>query len=147
MDGTTEEIRYDGPRVHQVKDRENRWQELQYNEKGQLFRVMRNDGASSTLLDEIAYDEAGRLKSWKTSDSLMEFSAYDLDGHPQVTKQTRFNADGTLLDTYTQNHVWNGFGERIHWDMPTIPTGGPCPECAPRALRDSRGAGWSRSGA
>ena len=126
-DTTTEEIQYDGMRVHRVKDRENRWQELQYNAKGQLEQVMRLDGGTNmSLLDRIEYDEAGRLKSWKTPESLTEFSSYDLDGHPQITKQSRLNpADGTVIDSYTQNHAWNGFGERIHWEMPTysgIPT-------------------------
>ncbi|HVR39063.1 MAG TPA: Ig-like domain-containing protein [Thermoanaerobaculia bacterium] len=120
-DNSTEEIYYFGARVNKMKDRQNRWQFFEYEDKGRLSKVTNGSG---TTLDELAYHPDGRLKSWKNADSIVEFENYDAEGRPHLTRQTRLKSDGTTLDSFTQTHEYNGFGQRTSWTMPGASTFG-----------------------
>jgi len=120
-DGTSERIEWEGARVKSVTDRQNRKQTFVYDSRGQLREI--RDGAN-TLLDELTYDNAGRLASWKNIDSETGWTDFDLEGNPRKTVQTRFK-DGSgltsspvVLDEYVQEHRWSEHGERTHWSMP-----------------------------
>ncbi|HEX6641248.1 MAG TPA: hypothetical protein VF215_09050, partial [Thermoanaerobaculia bacterium] len=119
-DDSTEELFYVGSRINRFKDRQNRWQHFEYDTTGRLFRV--TNGA--TLLDELTYHPNGRLFRWKNAESIVEFDNYDAEGRPHSTKQTRLRPDGTELDSYTQSHNYNGFGQRTSWTMPGTATFG-----------------------
>jgi len=129
-DLTTEEFVYDGPRLVAIKNRQGRWQSFEYNGKAQLVTVYAASApiAGAAKLDEITYDEAGRLKTWRTKDALIEYSGYTGDNLPRTTKQTRFkNAGGfttaDILDSYTVEHDFNGYGELTDLTMPGAPAG------------------------
>jgi YD repeat-containing protein len=107
-DDTTELTEWDGARMKSFTDRQGRKQSYTYNGKGQLAEV--RDGAN-TLIDQYTYDDAGRLVSWKTPDSEILWSDFNLEGAPKKTTQRRFR-DGALLDEYVQTHTWNEHGER-----------------------------------
>jgi RHS repeat-associated protein len=114
-DGTTEEIVWDGRRVASVKDRQSRAQTFGYNSKGQIATV---NGPGGVVLDTITYDAAGRIAKWENDDSVIEYSDYDMQGHPRRTSQSR-KRGGAIVDTYTQQHTWDEHGERTSWTMPT----------------------------
>jgi RHS repeat-associated protein len=121
-DGTTETITWEGSRLKSVTDRQGRTQDYVYNLKGQLEEV-REGGA---VLDRLTYDTAGRLSSWKTADSELTWSDFDMEGRPKRTKQRRFkDASGlttaTLLDEFEQQHAYNEHGERTFASMPIYP--------------------------
>ncbi|HWW62615.1 MAG TPA: hypothetical protein VN181_14675, partial [Thermoanaerobaculia bacterium] len=120
-DDSTEEIFYEGTRVSRFKDRQNRWQSFDYSDRGRLTKVTNGGGL---VLDELSYHPDGRLHRWKNADSLVEFENYDAEGRPHLTKQTRLRPDGTVLDSYTQTHDYNGFGQRTNWTMPGSATFG-----------------------
>lgn len=130
-DLSTEEYVYDGSRILAMKNRQELWQSFAYNGKGQITTVYAasfpNPGAPR--LDEIRYDTAGRMESWRTKDALIEYSNYALDDRPRTTKQTRFK-DGSgfttsdILDTYTVGHQFDGYGDLTQLTMPGQPGGG-----------------------
>ncbi|HEX8171499.1 MAG TPA: Ig-like domain-containing protein [Thermoanaerobaculia bacterium] len=120
-DGTHETIEWEGTRVKSVTDRQGRKQTFTYNAKGQLAFVF--DGAG-TKLDELQYDAAGRLTSWKTADAELTWSDFNLEGQPKTTTQRRFK-DGSafasspiVLDEFIQHHGWNSHGEHTDYTMP-----------------------------
>ncbi|MFL6247287.1 MAG: Ig-like domain-containing protein [Thermoanaerobaculia bacterium] len=115
-DGTTETIVWDGARLASVTDRQGRTQSYSYNAKGQLEEVR----SGVTVLDRITYDSAGRMTSWKTPDSELVWSDFDLEGRPKRTMQRRFR-DGVLLDEFEQQHAYNEHGERTFASMPSYP--------------------------
>jgi len=129
-DSTTEAYRYDGPRLEAAKNRQDEWQSFEYNDKGQLVGVHASPlPGLGTITDEIGYDDAGRMKSWKSKDSLLEYFDFSVDDLPKTTTQTRYK-DGsgfaitpTVLDTYTVVHEYNGYGELLHLEMPGNPVG------------------------
>ncbi|HYI12031.1 MAG TPA: Ig-like domain-containing protein [Thermoanaerobaculia bacterium] len=127
-DGSTEKFVYDGPRLGAIKNRQDLWQSFAYNDKGQLETVYASEvaAAGATRLDEIAYDETGRVKSWKTRDALIEYSDFTIDDLPQTTKHTRYKdgsgfTDEIALDTFTVGHKYNGYGEVTEVSMPETP--------------------------
>jgi RHS repeat-associated protein len=122
-DQTFEEIHYDGARIDFTRDRQKREQHFSYDDDGRLTEV-RN--VSGVVLDHIDY-ENGRIIRWKTPDASTEFSAFDLDNHPQQITQRRFDANLTEIDAYTITHTWNAAGELAHTGMPSyqgMPSGG-----------------------
>jgi RHS repeat-associated protein len=129
-DLTSEEYIYDGPRLVATKNRQGLWQSFEYNAKGQMITVYASaaPAAGAPKLDEITYDDAARLKSWRTRDALIEYSDYTADGLPKTTRQTRFK-DGSgfstaaVLDSYTVGHAFNGYGELTSLTMPGSPAG------------------------
>jgi RHS repeat-associated protein len=131
-DGTTERIEWEGARIKSVTDRQNRKQAYVYNAKGQLTDI--RDGAN-TLVDRLAYDNAGRLVAWTNAGSEITWSAFDLDGNPKRTTQKRFRdssglaATPIVLDELMQEHRWNEHGERVRFSMP---------------FAAEPGAGWSK---
>ncbi|MDQ3282371.1 MAG: hypothetical protein M3Q69_13300, partial [Acidobacteriota bacterium] len=121
-DGSFEIMEWEGSRLKSVTDRQQRKQVYKYNGAGQLEFI---EDATGARLDELHYDTAGRLISWKNADSELTWSGFDLQGHPTTTTQKRFaNGDGltssspVVLDTYTQTHTWNEHGERSDYTMP-----------------------------
>jgi RHS repeat-associated protein len=121
-DGTNEVIEWEGTRVKAVTDRQGRKQSFVYNSKGQLTRV--TSGAGQTV-EELSYDNGGRLVRWTNADSELSWDQFDLAGNPKRTTQTRFrNASGLsgspdVLDSFTQQHRWNEHGERTRYSMPS----------------------------
>ncbi|MFL6244945.1 MAG: Ig-like domain-containing protein [Thermoanaerobaculia bacterium] len=113
-DGSTEEIFYVGSRLDRFKDRQNRWQDFDYDDTGRLFRITNGSAAP----DLLTYHPDGRIFRWSNANSITEFNNYDAEGRPHLTRQTRLRQDGTALDTYTQTHEYNGFGQRTSWTMP-----------------------------
>ncbi|MCI0479129.1 DUF6531 domain-containing protein, partial [Candidatus Uhrbacteria bacterium] len=114
-DFTFEEIHYTHHRVTKVRDRQGRTQEFVYDAAGRLDQVL---GSGGVALDDLDYDDKGRLVSWRTPESRLEFFGYDPEGRPTGTKQIRLRADGTAIDEYSQSHTWDGFGRRTSWSMP-----------------------------
>ncbi|HWW59738.1 MAG TPA: RHS repeat-associated core domain-containing protein, partial [Thermoanaerobaculia bacterium] len=131
-DGTTQEVVYDGARVVAVKDRQNRWQSFVYAD-GHVSEVWDGQLAGSgRQLDRIEYDEAGRVKAWTNRDSRIEYGNFTFDGLPQTTKQTRYRdrkglsatlLPADILDSFTQQHVYNNLGERTAYSMPATAAG------------------------
>lgn len=107
-DGTSETFEYDGPRLLQMKDRQDRVLNYEHNANGQLFRI-RN---TTELIEELEYHPSGYLAKWRTRDAELSYDDYDLEGRPRRTKQKRY-ADHSgfgaksVLDEYTQEHEWN----------------------------------------
>lgn len=123
-DGTSETIEWEGPRVHRIRDRQNREQLFKYNGKGQLEEVDSNGDKIETL----GYDNAGRLVRWTNADSEITWSDFDLDGNPKRTTQKRFkNSSGfasqEVLNEFVQDHRWNEHGERKAFSMPVAAPG------------------------
>ena len=114
QDGSTEEIHYEGDRVSEVRDRQGRRQRFVYNQRGQLEQVV----GDSEVIEQLTYDEAGRLIGWRARDTKLEFADFDSENRPQTTRQIRYRADGSTLDAYTQQHTYNGSGQRTSWTMP-----------------------------
>jgi RHS repeat-associated protein len=114
-DGTRETYEWDGPRLLTYTDRQDRKQVFSYNALGQLETITDGTGAE---LDHLAYDAAGRIKSWKNASSLIEYLDFDLAGNPKTTRQTRYDDSGAVLDSFEQHHTWNAHGERTSWTMP-----------------------------
>ncbi|MEO8383283.1 MAG: hypothetical protein ABI779_26740, partial [Acidobacteriota bacterium] len=119
-DGTSESFTYDGPRLLEMKDRQERIFRYEYNANGQLFRI-RN---TTDLIEEMEYQPSGDLAKWRTRDAELAYDDYDLEGRPRRTKQTRYADHSgfgakTVLDQYTQEHEWNVHGERKAWTMPS----------------------------
>jgi RHS repeat-associated protein len=114
-DGTQEKIEWEGKRIKSFTDRQGRLQTFGYNAKGQVETITGQGGA---VLDKVDYDDAGRVIRWTNDDAVIEFSAFDLDGHPRQTTQSRYRG-GVLVDKYTQDHTWSVHGERDSWTMPT----------------------------
>ncbi|HEX2835651.1 MAG TPA: Ig-like domain-containing protein, partial [Thermoanaerobaculia bacterium] len=86
-DDTSESFTYDGSRLSSMIDRAGRMQSYEYDSiTGQLLRIVNNTDVTDTL----TYDGAGRLKSWKTPDTLIEWEQFDFEGRPKRTKQTRY---------------------------------------------------------
>ncbi|MGN6187073.1 MAG: hypothetical protein ACTHQM_25840, partial [Thermoanaerobaculia bacterium] len=113
-DGTTESVSWDGSRIERTEDRAGRLQLYRYSDvTGQLLSI--DAGGQSEFLD---YDDAGRLTSWKTGDTRVEWSDFDYEGRPRRTKQTRYREDGSVLDEFEQEHQYNEFGERTRFSMP-----------------------------
>jgi RHS repeat-associated protein len=119
-DGTSEVIQWEGERLKSITDRQGRNQTFLYNAKGQLHEIR----SGSAVVDRIAYDDAGRMVSWKTPDTEMVWGPeFDLEGRPKRTMQRRFkNGSGLtsseLLDEFEQRHVFNEHGERTFASMP-----------------------------
>ena len=121
-DSTVETYSYDGARLAQYSDRQGRIQNFTYNDRGQLTRIDRN---GSPQLDQLDYDDAGRLIRWTNKDSALTFDAFNLDGRPARTTLTVYK-DGTGFSTHTvvatfeQEHQWDEHGERVEWTMPHL---------------------------
>lgn len=122
-DNSTEEIHYELWRVKKFKDRQNRWQIFNYDSRGRIETVTNDDGVE---LDRLVYDAQGRLISWRTPDSLMEFLQFDTQSRPQLTRQARY-LGGAPLDDYTQSHTYDALGRRTTWTMPgaSVMSGAP----------------------
>ena len=114
-DGTTELIEWEGRRVKAITDRRGLKQTFTYNARGQINQVA---DAAARVLDDITYDDAGRIVRWKTPDAMIEYSDFDFDGHSRRTTQSRFR-DNVLIDKYTQEHTFNVHGERTGFTMPS----------------------------
>ncbi|HEX2836340.1 MAG TPA: Ig-like domain-containing protein [Thermoanaerobaculia bacterium] len=114
-DGTSETITWEGPRVKSITSREGRTQTFTYNNFNEVIQITGDGGA---VLDDIAYDDAGRVRSWKNADALLEYSDFNYDGKPGRTALTRYRG-GVALDRYEQTHTWNEHGERASFTMPT----------------------------
>lgn len=120
-DATSEIIEWQGSRVRSVTDRQGRKQVYTYNTKGQLTGIEDGTGAKT---DELTYDNAGRLVSWRNADAEVIWSDFNLDGLPKTTKQRRFkNGSGfttspDVLDEFTQIHGYNEHGEHVDYTMP-----------------------------
>jgi RHS repeat-associated protein len=125
QDGTVEIIEWEGRRLKSITDRQGRTQTYSYNSKGQLEEIR----SGLAVLDRFAYDDAGRMVSWRTPDSEMTFGPeFDMEGRPKRTKQRRFRngtgigtAPPEVLDEFEQQHVYNEHGERIFGSMPVYP--------------------------
>jgi len=130
-DGTRELIEWEGVRVRSITDRQGRKQLFVYNTKGQMTDIQNSAAAT---LDHLDYDDAGRMIRWKNRDSAIEYGdpsrpdgGFDRDGNPLVTRQIRYkdgtglNPSPTILDQYSQSHVWNEHHERVYFDMPAYP--------------------------
>jgi YD repeat-containing protein len=122
-DGTSETFTWEGSRLKSIVDRQGRAQHYVYNGKGQLEEIRNGSGA---VLDRISYDNAGRMVSWKTPESEVEWAEFDLEGRPKRTTQRRFKdgsgfTSGTVLDQFEQQHVYNEHGERTFASMPKYP--------------------------
>lgn len=119
-DSTIEQLSYAGTRLETFTDRQGRTQVFAYNGKGQITRIDRLGGGQ---LDQLDYDEAGRLIRWTTKDAAVFLTNFNLAGYPKKTVVTRYK-DGSgftaaqVLGTYTQEHGWNEHGERVEWTMP-----------------------------
>ncbi|HEX6975413.1 MAG TPA: hypothetical protein VF147_13505, partial [Vicinamibacterales bacterium] len=114
-DTSYEEIHYKYARVWKVRDRQGRWQEFVYDNAGRLDQVL---GDGGVLLDDLDYDNEGRLIAWRTPESRIEFGGYDPENRPTSTKQIRLRPNGTAIDEYSQTHQYDGFGRRTSWSMP-----------------------------
>ncbi|MEO8033198.1 MAG: RHS repeat-associated core domain-containing protein [Acidobacteriota bacterium] len=114
-DGTDETIEWEGRRVKSIKDRQKRAQVFTYNTRGQITAIKSDGGV---VLDSIDYDDAGHVIRWQNADSILELSDFDYAGHPRKTTQSRLSG-GSVIDKYTQNHVWDVHGQRTSWTMPT----------------------------
>jgi RHS repeat-associated protein len=114
-DGTSETIVWEGRRVKSITDRRGRQQTFAYNSKGQISQIVSSTG---TPVDAIEYDSAGRIAKWTTPDSVTEYSDFDGDGRPRTTTQSRVR-NGSVIDKYTQQHTYDGHGERTSWTMPS----------------------------
>ncbi|HEX8617173.1 MAG TPA: RHS repeat-associated core domain-containing protein, partial [Thermoanaerobaculia bacterium] len=132
-DKTTETYEYDGPRLHSMKDRQNRIYTYIYKEgTGQLSELR----IGTAVVEQFDYDAAGRLNKWRTRDAELQFDNFDDEGRPRVTRQIRFvNRSGfenpQVLNTLVQEHEWNVHGERKSWTMP--------------AFEGMNAAGWTKS--
>lgn len=120
FDATFDVIEWEGARLKSFTDRQGRKQTYRYNPKGQLDQILEGP---STVVDDLDYDRAGRLKSWKNADSELTWSEFDLEGRPKRTTQKRFrNASGFSsqdeLDRFEQTHTYNEHGERTGFSMP-----------------------------
>jgi len=115
VDGTKEIVVWEGRRLHSITDRQGRYQQFVYNDKGQLTEI---DGPGNVALEKIAYDDAGHITKRTTDDAVIEFSDFDLDGNPHKSMQSRY-AGGTLIDQYAQEHEWDEHGDRFKWTMPS----------------------------
>jgi RHS repeat-associated protein len=128
MDGTSEVITYEGARVFAVKDRQDRWQSYVYD-NGHLKSIWATpDGVSSfpdRQLDEITYDDAGRVIALTNPDAKIEFLELTFDGKPKRTRQTRYRnhmglhpGPNDVIDAYEQTHSYNSLGERTGYSIP-----------------------------
>ncbi|MHB9001910.1 MAG: RHS repeat protein [Thermoanaerobaculia bacterium] len=120
-DGTTEVLTYEGRRLKTFTDRQGRTRVFTYNGKGQLTRIDRLGGGQ---LDQIDYDDAGRLIRWTNKDSSLFYTDFDFGNQPRKTITTQFrNGSGfatppELVGAFIQEHKWNEHGERVEWTMP-----------------------------
>ncbi|HEX9161477.1 MAG TPA: Ig-like domain-containing protein, partial [Thermoanaerobaculia bacterium] len=119
-DGTVENFTYRGDRLETYRDREGRSQVFTYNSRGQITRIER---LGSPTLDELEYDEAGRLIKWTNKDSTLTWENFNLEGKPGRTTLTVFR-DGSAFGArqiagfFEQEHTWDEHGERTEWTMP-----------------------------
>jgi hypothetical protein len=97
-------------------------------------------------LDHLTYDTAGRVQSWANATSMVEYLDFDLAGHPNKTRQTRYK-DGTgltskqILDSFEQVYGWNVHGERISWTIPQPATFSPIAGWTEPVFEDHDAAG------
>jgi RHS repeat-associated protein len=135
IDGSTTSIKYDGARLFAVKDRQNRWQSYVY-ENGHLTEIWAtSNGKSGDLslkLDQIDYDDAGRVIALTNPDARIDFQNLTFDGKPQLTIQTRYKNHKGLqnptpvdrLDFFQQTHGYNALGERTSYTIPPAAAAG-----------------------
>lgn len=119
-DGTIELFTYEGARLAAYTDRQGRIQNFTYNDRGQLTRIDRN---GSPQLDQLDYDDSGRLTAWTNKDSTITWEEFNLDGRPAKTTLTVYK-NGTgfgarqVAGVFEQDHKWDEHGERTEWTMP-----------------------------
>lgn len=120
-DGTTERITWDGTRIGEITDRQNRTRVFDYNGRGQLTEVRSLGGE---IHERLAYDDAGRLTMRTTRDASIEYAEFNRDGLPGRTIVTRYRDGGAfttpdaVVGRFVQEHEWNERGERVGWTMP-----------------------------
>ncbi|MHB9001976.1 MAG: RHS repeat-associated core domain-containing protein [Thermoanaerobaculia bacterium] len=79
-------------------------------------------------LDQLDYDDGGRLIRWTNKDASLFYTDFNLDGKPGKTIATHFrNASGLtpspdIVGAFIQEHQWNEHGERVEWTMPRTAT-------------------------
>jgi RHS repeat-associated protein len=113
-DSTIETFRYEGARLESMTDRAGRMQSYRYDPvTGQLLQIFSN----AQLTDSLGYDAAGRLVSWTTPDTRIEWDRFDYEGRPRLTRQTRYFGGGNS-EVFEQEHQYNEHGERTGFSMP-----------------------------